>query len=235
VQVLLEEEEYGADDAKKKKKQTLQAYALWRTLSEDVTELTGYPIPFLIERHKEMTALKNNADAASSSALHPEQPSLYETLPYLDEFEFTPSGGLAGRVSGVAGVADGTVIETTPLGNVHQTVPKGFVRTKDGTLYELGRPFAADIAVATGASASSAVTAASLRSASETAGSMASQAARELASLPSKRRSSSSSLQPPQVVDPELVQLGALTAMVVAGAVAFETLSHHLTVNVFWV
>jgi hypothetical protein len=35
--------------------------------------------------------------------------------------------------------------------------------------------------------------------------------------------------------DPDLVQLAGLTAVVLTGAWAMQALSHHLTVNIFWV
>ena len=35
--------------------------------------------------------------------------------------------------------------------------------------------------------------------------------------------------------DADLVRLGGLTAAVLAGAVAIDILSHHLTINMFWV
>lgn len=195
------------------KKETIKAYALWRTLSSEVFELSGYPIPFLVDRQKELYE-KGELPLLLSP--------LTDILPYLDEFEFTSNGGLSGRVYGVAGVADGTRIETTPVGSVQVTVPKGFVRTEDGLLYELGRP---------------------VREAYSLDGSMkglqqVADSGRDLASSLSKSRSSGNSpisnVQD-SLLDPDLTQLGALTAFVIGGALAVESLSHHLTVNVFWV
>ena len=37
------------------------------------------------------------------------------------------------------------------------------------------------------------------------------------------------------IIDSNLVNLGATTAILLGGATAFNMLSHHLTVNVFWV
>lgn len=202
---------------------TMQVYTLWRTLTNEVVELAGYPIPFLIEKHQEM--LRGEGDDIEegrvSSVLTCTPGNI---LPYLDEFEFVTSGGLAGRVYGVVGVADGTRIETTPVGNVQVTVPRGFVATQDGLLYELGRPVVVAADEAAGHSLSLGGTSAP-----------AIHGQRRLSESISERRTPNRDIPLPSAWDPELVQFGALTALVVSGALAFETLQHHLTVNVFWV
>ena len=171
-------------------------YTLWRTLSNDVPELSGYPLPFLVDRAKESKKLR------VSSTI----------LPYLDDFSFEPNGGMKGRVSGVPGVADGTIVQTTPVGDVAATVPKGFVQTFDGTIvYELGRP--------------SEVTEAS----------SGDSRLRRSTSMVKESLTAAGSEIEAVASDGDLLRLAGLTSMVVGGAWAFESLSHHLTVNVFWV
>jgi hypothetical protein len=197
-------------------KPTIKVYALWRALVNDVPELAGYPIPFLATRYVSLRQAEG-ADRFASSAIQ----TITDVLPFLDEFEFTASGGMTGRVYGVQGVADGTRIETSAVGNVEITIPKGFVETHDGLLYELGRPARrpeGDV-YSLDAARKSLLTSADLARGLSTT-----------ASLRNNLRQRDESAW-----DPELKQFGALTAIVVVGALAFETLQHHLTVNVFWV
>jgi hypothetical protein len=196
-------------------KPTIKVYALWRALVNEVPELTGYPFPFLAQRYLSARQA-DGGDRFASPAIQ----SITDVLPFLDEFEFTTSGGMTGRVYGVQGVADGTSIETSAVGNVEITIPKGFVETHDGLLYELGRPArrrADDVYSLDGARKSLMASADLARGLST-----------ESLSNSLRQRDESS-------WDPELKQFGALTAVVVVGALAFETLQHHLTVNIFWV
>lgn len=207
---------------------TIRVCALWRTLASEVTELSGYPIPFLIERHREMVGEeKRQSDPGGSGGSTTMVTTPDDVLPYLDEFEFTNSGGLCGKAYGVAGVADATVIETTPVGNVQMTVPKGFVQTNDGTIYELGHPVRE--AYSSTASGGGGGRTSAVQSAVSEARQIASK------SLLSAATAASDESQQLLASDPELVQLGSLTALLVTGALAFEALSHHLTVNFFWV
>lgn len=189
---------------------TLQKFTLWRTLSKEVVELSGYPLQFLVERQME---LQNESDTESPT----NAPKIIRTsrtiLPYLDDYEFTTSGGLSGAVFGVQGVAEGTRIETAPLDDIRETIPKGFVRTECSVLYELGSPRNQEDVQSLGSRAGS---------------------------LISSAKDAAQDYRPGEIVkvgplDRELVQLGALTGVLLLGASAFETLSHHLTVNVFWV
>jgi hypothetical protein len=197
-------------------KSTIKVYTLWRTLTNEVTELSGYPISFLAKRYLALLASESQKD----QSVKLEAPA--DILPFLDDFEFTSSGGLTGRAYGVMGVADGSRIETTPVGNVRATVPKGFVTTEDGLLYELGIPMQApanaDFALDT-------VRRTARRS-----------SVRERGRGAGPWLSTSREIQEPGFSwDPDLVQFGALTTFVIGGALAFEALQHHLTVNVFWV
>lgn len=189
---------------------TPKSFALWRTMMQDVPELSGYPIQFLREKLEE------------------EAP---EVLPYLDEFYFEPSGGLSGKVYGVAGLKDGTKIETSSVGQVEVTIPLGYVLTEtEGIAYELGKPLPQmmeeggyDLDGAAGKIVG-------------TAGALGQQAAATLsdaiATTPQKGTTTVGSEEDPNAM---LVRLGASTGLLLAGATAMSMLSHHLTVNVFWV
>lgn len=187
------------------KKTSMRVCTLWRTLEQEVTELSGYPLTFLMARHAEMMEASNSTWSLRTPT---------EILPCLDNFEFSNSGGLAGQVYGVGGVADGTWIETTPVGSVSATVPRGFVQTLDGSLFELGRPATETELYSLNGR---------IRTASTT-GRVARSIAKSLATASDE-----------PLLDPDILNLGALTAVVIGGALALESLSHHLTVNVFWV
>jgi hypothetical protein len=196
----------------------IQVITLWRTLSNEVVELSGYPLPFLVERQME---LQQDYDDKSSRTVTRTTPTI---LPYLDQYEFTAAGGLSGTVYGVQGVADGTRIETTPVGDVQVTLPKGFVRTQESVHYELGRH----------REQSSSSNNVQLQ---QQDGSVIRNFARSVVTGATQGAKEASQLveSSPPIVDRELMNLGVLTALVISGAAAFETLSHHLTVNVFWV
>lgn len=188
---------------KKDGRDTLQVYSQWRTLSNDVTALSGYPLQFLVDRYQEM---KNNQDINVETST--------EILPYIDGFLFESDGGVSGRVYGIAGVAEGTRIHTTPVANVESTLQKGYILTQEGIVYELGLP------------------------ANETNpldGGLGMKRAERAASSIQSAVASSTEFSDVVMENQELAKLGALTAFVISGAWAMEALSHHLTVNVFWV
>lgn len=164
-----------------------RAITLWRNLAKDHVELTGYPTDFLM------------AQSMNEGGME---------LPFLDQFEFTPNGGLSGQAYGLQGIAPGTVIETTPVGNVRLTIPKGFVHTQDGSLFELGEPRSSETSSAGYYS---------------------------LNGMTQQQSQLAPSSSNAWGLDSDIYNLGALTAAVIGGALAVESMSHHLTVNVFWV
>jgi len=189
-----------------------QLCALWRTMMREVTELGGYPVEMLKEMHARQLKRKDG-DATLSVT-----PSV---LPLLDEFEFEASGGLSGHVYGIPGVADGTRIVTNEVKDVQLTVPKGYVQTKDGAVaYELGTPLRESY---------------SLDAATNQVRDVSSKATNTAAGL--AKGAVSNVPVPVGEEDPDtmLVRIGFATAVVLAGATAVNMLSHHLTVNVFWV
>jgi hypothetical protein len=195
------------------KRTTLQVCTLWRSLYNDVTELSGYPLDFLVQQRA--LQVRNEQHNDNVTATGRDLVVVGKILPYLDDFVFANSGGLSGCVYGMAGVADGMRIETAPVSNVQATIPKGFVMTQDASvIYELGRPLSA------------------LQENTYSLDGILKQ--RAIVSARSLTKSALGTLDDAPL-DPEIVNLGILTAIVVTGALAFETLSHHLTVNVFWV
>lgn len=201
-------------------KQTMKCYVLWRNLAQDTPELLGYPLPFLAERLRDLREEEGAALPAHHRADHSRI-----ILPCLDDFRFEPDGGISGRVSGAPGVADGTRLHTTPVGDVGVTLPRGFARTADGSAtYELGRPAPEE----------------QPRRASLDGGNNRhvkdwQRDGRELAASMVASKRDLMSANDSGEWDPELIQLAGLTGLMVAGAAAVEALSHHLTVNVFWV
>lgn len=216
-------------DSGKGKHQQLHRLVRWRSLINGTPELVGYPIDFVIARYAEIRSSKGDDDDAVSSST---SSSLLfggwstEVLPYLDRFRFEANGGLSGDAFGLKGIQDGTRIRTNPLVHVEHTIPLGYVVTEDGSVvYELGRPVeSSDIIrpedVIMTADSVRATTAAGLR---ESMGS-------RLAAVNFNNNNNGALL-----FDPDLVQLAGLTAVVLTGAWAMQALSHHLTVNIFWV
>jgi hypothetical protein len=187
---------------------TLQRLVRWRTLVNHTPELTGYPIDFVISHYEALTTTDEYDD--SSSSLFGLSSQL---LPYIDKFRFESNGGLSGDAFGVRGIQDGTRIRTNPVVNVENSIPLGYVVTEDGSVvYELGQPDSSmDVA--------STVQAAAYTSRSNNLETTTTTKKGELGN----------------VLDPDLVQLAGLTAVVLTGAWAMQALSHHLTVNIFWV
>lgn len=196
------------DDEDESKEQQSQVFALWRTMVKDVPEIAGYPINFLQKMHARQIQ--------NSETLLEVTPGL---LPYLDDYEFAAAGGVSGKIYGVPGLADGARIETSEVTNIEVTLPQGFVRTSDGlAAYEVGRPKREEF--------SSSIDSPSASSAVRTGGELLKNVA-----------NTAGTMEKVNVDDADgmLVRLGATTGILLAGATAVSMLSHHLTVNVFWV
>ena len=110
------------------------------------------------------------------------------------------------------------------MGQVEVTIPLGYVLTEDGGVaYELGNPLSDD----------ENGNYYSLDGVTRTAVSLSKSSAASMAAAMSQRVSAGSSTEEdPNIM---LVRLGASTGLLLAGATAMSMLSHHLTVNVFWV
>lgn len=191
-------------------------YVLWRTMLKEVPEIAGYPIDFLQERQMgQVKQMKSESAGATSETIQVAS----TVLPYLEDYEFTSAGGVSGKVYGVPGLADGTRIETSPVSSVEVTLPKGFIRTSDGLVaYELGRPMREEYSTVS----------------STVADTVQSNSSKLLKSV---KNVDVGSVVPQTTEDADgmLLRLGASTGILLAGATAINLLSHHLTVNVFWV
>lgn len=235
--------------------------ALWRTMSREVTELNGYPVEFLRNMHARSIDWSDNVNSQSATESQLKQQQEQQSsplsstssrlgtemkttssivtpnvLPFLDEFEFQPSGGLCGRVYGLTGIADGTRITTTPVQNVQLTLPKGFVQTiheeggaADGSCiaYELGKPLLNDDTV-------DVTLPYSLDGTSNFARAILAKASNAV-TTPSNNNLPNGQILFDSNNNNALVQIGGLTTLILGGAVAANLLSHHLTINVFWV
>lgn len=219
---------------------TKRIIVLWRNLLNDTPELTGYPIHFLSEK---MKSIMRNLDLSSNqttTTLSSTEMTLQHVskdaeidwdfvLPYIDAYTFEVGGGVTGLVYGVSGIADGTQICTTSVGDVQSTIPRNYIQTGDGCIYELGRPAFSNDSVVQTATQSYSLSGTSkhwFRDGKETASLIAKKT--RIPAFDDNTKNES-------IIDSDLLQLAGLTALVLTGSMAMETLSHHLTVNVFWV
>ena len=198
---------------------------------QNVDSVAGYPIEVLIQRYQDELQRQQQQQGQAQEE-QGQQPMSFSTtiLPYLDQFEFTSRGGLSGRVYGVTGIADGTWIETSPLVHVETTLPKGFVMTQERILYEVGTPKMGAAAAAAAATAASTPTTSISSILFNNASLLSSINANSSSNKLVKEEGETQAL-----LDADVLNLGALTAALIGGALAFESLSHHLTVNVFWI
>lgn len=200
----------------------ISTFALWKNLQNDVPELAGYPIDFLQSRYEKMQLEErnkfksgdNNEDGTIKMVEPPTAPGV---LPYLQDYEFSSGGGISGYVYGMDGVSDGSRIETSAVKNVKESLPRGFIQTSDGyASFELGNPLQTDEVTTIKASLPKDLSVEGISNIATT----------------DQVRSLMTSVEDG---DGMLVRLGALSGILLAGATAFNMLSHHLTVNVFWV
>jgi hypothetical protein len=187
-------------------------YAMWKALTKESIELSGYDVKFLQQKYEEDEELEGDAPGI---------------LPQLDGFEFKSNGGVAGQIRGLKGIADGTTIQTSPLAHVQLTIPRGYVLTEDGSsAYELGEPlseenYKLDIA---GIARNGRIPSVDVNGVAQSLKSGVESSAGSLVDAVSDKETTNM-----------LVNLGATTGIVLGGALAVNLLSHHLTLNVFWV
>eukprot|EP00536_Pseudo-nitzschia_multiseries_P013973 jgi/Psemu1/68931/estExt_Genemark1.C_6380025 len=240
----------------KKAEMTLKSYALWRNLREDVPELCGYPIEFLRSRQEKMyndqqqqqqqqqqqraadgdgdgDGDENNTSSKTTTTTTTTATTL-GVLPFLQDYEFSAKGGIGGYVYGLTGLSDGSRIQTSEVKNVEETLPRGYIQTSDGTSFELGRPLetasSSDAGVGGKQNQNQKATAKSI-SVSDAV--VANLAAIDPTAANIDLRTAAAAVV--EDADGMLLRLGATTGILLAGATAFNMLSHHLTVNVFWV
>lgn len=201
-------------------------YAMWRTLTREVPELAGYPIPFLEQMHQRLV---------KKDASNPTTPGV---LPMLDNYEFTPDGGIAGLAYGLPGIADGTRIQTPSLICPEKSVPLGYVTTQ-GELNSNDYLFSYELGTCASLStySSDAVGKSAVRTLAQSQRSVeegAIDSSRQVANIAKDIAVSGSGSLFDTEANKDLVFSGA-TAMLLASATAVGILSHHLTINVFWV
>jgi hypothetical protein len=206
---------------KNNKQSSLLTVALWRSLLQDVPELAGYPVNILQAKYKQQQQLQATKESPSTAGNVDD----IGVLPFLQDYEFSAQGGVCGTVYGLEGVADGSRIETSAVHNVQQTLPQGYVQTSDGSMaFEMGRPLTED-AISSNSNNK-------LPSSWKVISGASSATAQQLAKTGIANGSNNALAEE---ADGYLVRLGAVTGIVLAGATAINMLSHHMTVNVFWV
>jgi hypothetical protein len=225
---------------------TISRFVLWRSLLQEVPELSGYPIKTLQAKYQEQQRKSQLLplvveEKQAMMKKEEEDDHFYNDvevgiLPYLQDYEFTTQGGVCGTIYGLEGVADGSRIETSPVSNVQETLPRGYVQTIDGSVaFEMGRPMQNiidqrnkyDYLLSMSKSATSS------SSWKVITGAVTTQPTQEMGTT----TTTNNGIVVGEVSDADgyLVRLGAITTMVLAGATALNMLSHHMTVNVFWV
>jgi hypothetical protein len=237
--VVVHDDGDGARDGGSGTTSTRKRLVRWRTLVDSTPELAGYPVDFVLSRCEETLLAKGDDDdgdtedstSSSSTTLIGWSTQL---LPYIDRFRFESNGGLSGNAFGLKGVQDGTRIRTDPVVNVEDSIPWGYVVTADGSVvYELGEPESEpesntitmdDVTVDKVKTTTTTTTLLTSMS-----NGLASRATTNGALVNNNNDNNNA------LLDPELIQLAGLTAVVLTGAWAMQTLSHHLTVNIFWV
>jgi len=214
--------------------ESYETYALWRTMTQDVTELAGYEPKFLMAMHTRYMKQRDSEANAKTGVTEKEAAfplaSTPGVLPFLDQFEFTTEGGVSGRANGLPGIADGAAVTTSAVAEVESTVKQGYVRTEDGTVaYELGIPAGEFYSLdGTAGVVTEKARKAMLTALASTADSIAKGDVTAAGAGLTKAVASGDG-------DDMLIKLGGSTAILLAGATAMSMLSHHLTVNVFWV
>lgn len=219
-------------------------YTLWRSLVRDVTELSGYDATFVRQQQArvlkeeynlKLEGCKEEIGNETDTAIDDREITLEQVpgiLPLLDNFEFHPNGGVSGTVEGLRGIADGTVVVTSSLTQVEKTVRKGYVLTEDGSAaYELGSARTEALNDGMGSyslDGRTKVNASQVKSALDGSVKFVGEVAEEAATTVVKAAGD-------EETNRMLVNLGTSTGILLAGATAVNMLSHHLTVNVFWV
>jgi hypothetical protein len=169
-------------------------------------------------------------------------------LPMVDDYEFASNGGIVGRAYGLPGIADGTPINTPALVGIEKTLPLGYVTTTSiddnddeshgqvGFSYELGTCCASSSVYSLdGSERSAALLSARRLIMTDEMGKTDSSSTRRIVSAAKDAAVNGSGLLTDAEANRDLVYLGGATAMLLASATAVGMLSHHLTVNVFWV
>jgi len=129
-------------------------------------------------------------------------------LPLLERYSFDSDGdsdSLTGYAYGIPGVADGTKVTTPKLRGLQVTLPQGWVESEDCSIM---------YELGTSAEESS---------------------ANDFYSLDFAKAAGISNSISSVSSDKALVNLGAMTGLLLASAAAINTISHHVSVHVYWI
>lgn len=202
-------------------------FALWHTMRKETTEIMGYDIDYLYDKYA--TMIKDENGKTEDGMIYP-PPGV---LPFIDEFEFCNNGGMKGKVYGLFGIEPGTEIVTSPLKDVELTLPKGFVMTQDGICaYELGITTSERLSIGSkNIGIVDGVYSMDLSAMREDGTKLVSNVGEQSGRLASNVVEELGDPKTSQMI----VNLASTTAILLGGATAMNMLSHHLTVNVFWV
>mmetsp|Transcript_7603 Transcript_7603/g.10897 ORF Transcript_7603/g.10897 Transcript_7603/m.10897 type:complete len:449 (+) Transcript_7603:68-1414(+) len=261
-------------------------FALWHSMTCDITEFSGYDIAFIREKHqmqidrdaydltkqddnydnasnKIFTNVNDNAQGVFDNAPHRSSANSKElnagltvtpgALPLIDQFLFLNNGGIAGSAYDIPGIADGTNIQSPILIDAQDTIPKGYVIVKSNDrfqnyndirdkrssnineerkiiAYELGIP-AGDFDSFSGAPGPITFDK-RMKMLKGIAPILGIQNADVQMEKKIIYKNSDSNIDADTKF---LLNIGATTAIVLAAGTAINSLSHHLTINVFWV
>lgn len=197
------------------------SFILWNTMINEVTELHGYSISYLSTKLKYIntntdTNMNQNMDMDMNMA----------SVPYMTNYEFVTNGGIKGEVYNKEGIADGSIIITNPLMNVRNTLPNGYVQTISnndndtiGIIYELGYALSNNNGK---------------QQQQQQYSSMMLQSLSNVNNNIMTTATTNANTENNDIFD--LVKnVGGVTAIALGSGIVYNLLTHHLTVNVFWV
>lgn len=191
--------------------------ARWRAMVQEVPEFNGFPVEYVRDRYQRLLLSSSLVEGEDASDYDKKSKKKLPTkilpkmLPLLEQYAFVraSSDQLTGYGYGITNIADGTLMTTPTLKGTEVTIPLGYVQSDDGvSVYELGTP--------------------------KYSSSFADD--EDFYSLDIANSISKSSISIlPDKADGMLVNLGLLTGFLLASATAVNTISHHVSVHVYWV
>lgn len=196
-------------------------YVMWRAMMRDNIELVGYDANFLRKKCIEMMAQDTKDDPTTRFDLD----GIPGILPLLDAFEFAKNGGVSGKIQGLRGIADGTTVQTSPVMHLQLTVPRGYVLTDDGkAAYELGEAQNSVNLYSLNFAKMGNMEEDDWKNAIATGAKGTGKVISEVADIATNVETTNM-----------LVNIGASTVTLLGAATLINMVSHHMTVNVFWV
>jgi hypothetical protein len=172
-------------------------------------------------------------------------------LPLLETYEFEPNNGIRGVVFGFPGIADGTTLTTPPLKHLEQTIPLGYVYAEEEEYQEENNNISSDdappttrtttifayelgTALSSSSSDTSLLSSSSYSSSSSLMMDAANKAKASLVDGASGIAAGNTGLVNKETSQ-MMINIGGSAATLLAGTALVNMMSHHLTVNMFWV